>query len=163
MKIFITYAMIAGSFCMMITGCYSKKKAMRQMTKAQAIHPDVVAGFCNNIYAPLDWVKDSVLFTMGNEVTVDSIVLYIDCDTVSPAMPKIVKVPCPAYKQRIDTLLIYKEKQVVNKAALVSLQAAYNELLGKYSSAKLKSKILLWVIIGLVLVMSCSWLMRRFL
>lgn len=163
MKNLITYTAVLLCIATMLLGCYSQQKAKRQLLKAQTKHPNTVAQLCAAVYPPLALVKDSVVYLKG-DIEEEIVYAEVDCDSVHKvlkgASANIVRVPCPPAQNRIDTLLVYKERQVVNKAAVQVLDSKLEETASLLAKKKHENYILLRVAIVLALYTLLRWVLR---
>lgn len=163
MKNIITYTAITLSFSMMLLGCYTEKHAIKQLAKIQAHHPIVVARVCSRNYPLIERIKDSIVYKQGEP---DEEIVYVeaDCDSVINAtnntIIKRIKVPCPTTIVQTDTLLVYKEKQVVNRAKVAVLEQELAELRETHIKTKDQNHILLRVAIILCTYTIIRWVLR---
>ncbi len=163
MKNIITYTAITLSFSMMLLGCYTEKRAAKQLTKVQAHHPIVLARVCSSNYPPIERIKDSIVYKQG-EPYEEIVYVEADCDSVINAtnntIIKCIKVPCPTTIVQTDTLLVYKEKQVVNRAKVDVLEQELAELKETHIKTKDQNHILLRVAIILGVYTIIRWILR---
>lgn len=163
MKNIITYTAIALSFSMMLLGCYTEKRATKQLAKVQAHHPIVVAKVCSSNYPPIERIKDSIVYKQG-EPYEELVYVEADCDSAINAtnntIVKRIKVPCPTTIIQTDTLLVYKEKQVVNRAKVAVLEQELAELKETLIKTKDQNYILLRVAIILCAYTIIRWVLR---
>lgn len=163
MKNIVTYTAIALSFSMMLLGCYTEKHATKQLAKIQAHHPIIVARVCSSNYPPIERIKDSIIYKQG-EPYEEIVYVEADCDSVINAtnstIVKRIKVPCPTTIVQTDTLLVYKEKQVVNHAKVAMLEHELTELKETHIKTKEQNHILLRVAIILGVYTIIRWVLR---
>ncbi len=161
MKNTITYIAITLSFCSMLIGCYSQKKATRQLFKVQAHYPKLTAQLCSNSYPPLVQIKDSIIHLPGR-VKKEKVFVTVDCDSILKSNTKVktVKVPCPPSEYRTDTILVYQERQVVNKAQVAVLEHERNELAKALTKEEQHNYILLRLAIVLAAYTILRWVLR---
>lgn len=163
MRNIITYTAIALSFSMMLLGCYTEKHATKQLAKIQAHHPIVVARVCSRNYPPIERIKDSIVYKQG-EPYEEIVYVEADCDSLlkysDKTIIKRIKVPCPTTIVQTDTLLVYKEKQVVNRAQVAVLEQELAELKETYVKTKDRNHILLRVAIILGVYTIVRWVLR---
>lgn len=102
-----------------LTGCYTEKKAFRQLDKAYNTYPATTAIRCDTWF-PIKWFDSTRIEYIFGDVEYIHDTIVIDCDTVKAANDgtKIVKAPCPPCPQRVDTVITYREKQGESTAAL---------------------------------------------
>lgn len=113
---------------LLLPGCYSQRKAERQVLKAQAHYPEVVANDCGNWYPPKETSVTKTEYKPG--VTVyHSDTVRIDCDSVikNGAGGNVVYLPCPPQSVRVDTFYTSSFTTVENTARVAALQQTYNK------------------------------------
>lgn len=163
MKNIITYTAITLSFSMMLLGCYTERHATKQLAKVQAHHPIVIARICSRNYPPIERIKDSIVYKQG-EPYEEIVYVEADCDSVLSTSDNIIikriKVPCPTTIVQTDTLLVYKEKQVVNRAKVAVLEQELSELKETHIKTKDQNHILLRVAIILGVYTVIRWVLR---
>jgi hypothetical protein len=86
----------------LLAGCYSEKKAVRQVGKAQAYYPSVTADFCARTHPIAEFIRDSFIYLQGEpELIIDTMT---KSDTVehyvTRYITKTVKVTDTVYKSR---------------------------------------------------------------
>lgn len=100
-----------------LSGCYTEKRASIQLAKAQGTYPHVVAAKCSDYYPTKDSIIRETEFIKGETSTVHDSVL-IDCDTVTEVKYKnrIIRVKQPQ-KTRVDTYIkkVYKTVERTDK------------------------------------------------
>lgn len=163
MKNIITYTAITLSFSLMLLGCYTEKYATKQLAKVQTHHPIVVAKVCSSNYPPIERIKDSIIYKQG-EAYEEIVYVEADCDSVLSTSDKItvkrIKIPCPTTIVQTDTLLLYKEKQVVNRAKVAVLEQELAELKETHIKTEEQNHILLRVAIILGAYTIIRWVLR---
>lgn len=163
MKNIITYTAVTLSFSMMLLGCYTERHATKQLAKVQAHHPVVVARVCSSNYPPIEQIKDSIIYKQG-EPYEEIVYVEADCDSVLSTSDKTtvkrLKIPCPTTIVQTDTLLLYKEKQVVNRAKVAVLEQELAELKETHIKTKEQNHILLRVAIILGAYTIIRWVLR---
>lgn len=163
MRNIISYTAIALSFSMMLLGCYTERHAIKQLAKIQAHHPIVLARVCGRNYTPIEQIKDSIIYKQG-EPYEEIVYVEADCDSAINAtnntIIKRIKVPCPTTIIQTDTLLVYKEKQVVNRAKVAMLEQELAELKEIHIKTKDRNHILLRVAIILGAYTIIRWVLR---
>lgn len=107
---------------LLLTACQTERKAVKKIWKLHAAHPAATAVVCAALYPPLEYTRDSMVYKPG--AAADLVYVYADCDTVADKQAGKLKIPCPPARAA-DTIFLYKEKQVVNRAATTAL---YNEI-----------------------------------
>ena len=116
-----------------LTGCYTEKKAGTQIIKAQTHYPDIVASLCGNMYPPLVYTQDSIIYKQGETIVLPGATVTVDCDSYlqtqqGKPLVKYLAVKCPDSKLRIDTFIQKKYTQVENKSKIAGLTAANSKL-----------------------------------
>lgn len=153
------FAVLAALF--ILTGCYGPQKATKQVVKAQANYPEVVAGLCGNFYNPIEWIKDSIVYKQGETVYSHDTV-EVDCDSVMrawnnnsrstsepPVKPPKTKVPCPPCPERVDTFYINKTQVQVNRAKELALEADLKSKIAITEKYRTQRNAFIWICIGL--------------
>lgn len=113
---------------LLLSGCYTQRKAERQLLKAQARYPEIVATDCGNWYPPKELTVTKTEYKPG--VTVyHSDTVTIDCDSVvkNSAGDNVVYLPCPPRTERVDTFYTSSVKTVENTARITALQQLYDK------------------------------------
>lgn len=163
MKNIITSTAIILSFSLMLLGCYTERRATKQLAKVQAHYPIVLARVCSRNYPLIERIKDSIVYKQG-EPYEELVYVEADCDSVINAtnntIIKRIKVPCPTTIFQTDTLLVYKEKQVVNHAKVAVLEQELAELRETHIKIKDQNHILLRVAIILGVYTIIRWVLR---
>lgn len=153
MKNIIITFVILGFF----TGCYSYKKADRHVYKAGRYYPGLTAAYCAERYPPLSFVKDSVIYKPGKN---EQVFVYANCDTIKKTghTSSLIKLACPACV--IDTMYIYREKQVVNKAEIEQLRLVVNDMVIEKAVLQRNNKLLFHCVIILSVYTILRWILR---
>jgi hypothetical protein len=155
---------------LILAGCYTAKKATKQIAKAQAIHPEVVAGACISYYPTKDSIVERKIYLPGKVVTLPGKTITINCDSIVAAAKstpsnstlvssKSVSVPCPPSTHQVDTFYAFKEKYQESSAKLKVVEAMNSVLAAKvvvaqaqfaHSEEKVsrKNKIILYLALG---------------
>lgn len=113
----IFYILIFGS---LLFGCNSYKKATKHLIKATAGNKPAVAAWCGKLFPPVTLVKDSMVYKSG--AVQGRVYVYADCDSFKNIQYGKIKIPCPTVVQ-VDTIVLYKEKHIVNQAKVEKLEA----------------------------------------
>lgn len=111
-----------------LSGCYSQRKAERQVLRAKAGYPEVVATDCGNWYPPKETTVTNTEYKPG--VTVyHTDTVKVDCDSVvkNHAGNAVVYLPCPPQSVRVDTFYSVSVKTVENTARVEALQLTCNK------------------------------------
>jgi hypothetical protein len=113
---------------LVLSGCYTQRKAERQVLKAQARYPEVVANYCGNWYPPKEVTVTKTEYKPGATVY-HSDTVKVDCDSVvkAGAGGNVVYLPCPPRSERVDTFYSTNTKTVENTARITALQQSYNK------------------------------------
>jgi hypothetical protein len=146
-----------------ITGCYTERTATRQVVKAQAVYPAVVAGFCAKLYPPTNSTDTKTEYIKGDTVrTVDTTVVF---DTLTNTVYKYIN----RYYYIHDTAFITKKEVQVNTAAVEALQYKVDDLKDTINSKNvtignlwLAIKILGWVGGILLLYTIARWILKAY-
>lgn len=152
--------------CFGLIGCYTAKKAGKDVDKAQRNHPAVVAGRCAELYPCVINKVDSVVL-VDTFVTVecpDSTVVtevITKNDTIIQVKTKTIKVNVPA---KVQTVYITKEIESTAKLSECEERAKLTQSVltksvnreRKWKNIYLGSSIAL-LIIGLIM----GWLLKR--
>lgn len=139
MKNITTYILISFSFAVMLLGCYSEKRAARQLVKAQTQYPHRVAKHCSRTFPPLAYEKDSFIYLPGDPVVFTDTI--INTDTITRMQWRYIN----KYHYKTDTVYISRQMQVVNKAAEIALSHGNAMLSSQLAAKKAEHHILLWV------------------
>lgn len=119
MKRIITFLVLIFS----LTGCYSARKAARQVIKAQSIFPEMVAENCGLWYPPKEFTRESTRYLRGKDSVIRD-TAYVDCTKPGNIDKKDVLVPCNQ-TIRVDTF----EKEVITKVEnTATIQALNNKI-----------------------------------
>lgn len=161
-NVIVYYTIIICSF-MMILGCYSQKKANKNLYRIQAYYPEVLAKLCSSLYPPISSVKDSFAYVRG---VINSGYVFLDSgyDTVNLTVVgenNIMSTNKP-YSSffRVDTMYIYKTIQVENTALLNKLRFEARSLVIDNAKKDKTNAILLRVSIILMVYTLIRWLLR---
>lgn len=142
---------------LLLASCQAERRAVKKIMKLHAAHPGATATACAGLYPPLAYTRDSIVYKPGAPSKL--VYVYADCDTVTGKQAGKIKVPCPSVRI-VDTIMLYKEKQVVNRAEIEKLTfklASCNE-----SNAILirERTILVWIVIAFVVYTLIKWLLK---
>lgn len=140
-----------------VQGCLTEQQAARRIMRVQALQPSVVAAACGSLYPPLEYRRDSIIYKQGAPAPM--VYVYADCDSIPQPVRKKIKILCPP-SRTVDTLVLYREKQVVNRGAVEALRselAACN--ISRARLAK-ERQILLWLSIVLLLLLVLRRVMK---
>lgn len=148
-----SYIALIPAACL-LCGCYTARKATKQVVKAQAHHPEVVSELCGRLYPPVTMVKDSIVYKEGSIQYLPSDTIAIDCDTVRSQ--SVVRIPCPPCLYRVDSFHHYTERQVENTARLTALQYETRTLQSRYDKLSVKNTLLMWWAIAATALLATS-------
>ena len=109
----------------LLSSCYTEKRARIHVNKAHSVHPVVVAEACASLYP----VKDSIVikkeYIQGKSDTLLQFV-EVNCDSVIhdtiPGNDRIIRMPCPPSIKRVDTFIDHQYHTVENTAKVSELQ-----------------------------------------
>lgn len=126
--------------CLMLaSGCdifsYTARKANKQLTRAQATYPAVVAEGCGNWYPPRTETVTNTHYKQGKDSIVHD-TLKVKCPDDVNGNPQFVYIPVPEYKSRIDTFFSEKVIEKENTAEVKALRAQ----LGTEAAARVKAE-----------------------
>ena len=126
-------------------GCSAERAASRKLLRADRQSKYAVAEWCARLYPPVTLIKDSISYLPGKA---ELVYISVDCDSVSAndKTGRIVTVPCPETRV-VDTVLVYKERQLVNNALVDSLRDELQAQDTKYSKL-VKYRNVLFVLLG---------------
>lgn len=140
------------------SGCLTERKALKRIMKLQAAHPAAVATACAGLYPPLEYTRDSMVYKPGAPSEI--VYVYADCDSAATKGQGVVKIPCPPL-HITDTLVLYKEKQVVNRAAIEALRAEVASCNNIRTRLARDRQIMFWVVSAMVSYTLIRWLIKR--
>jgi len=142
---------------LLLASCQAERKAVRKIMKLHALYPAATAEACAGLYPPLEYTRDSIVYKPG--AVSELVYVYADCDTVADKRAGRLKIPCPPLRVT-DTIFLYKEKQVVNRAQVEKLKEEVNSCNIAYAQRVKERQILLWTTIGLGMI-TLIGLLRR--
>jgi len=134
--------------CLLIVGCYTPKKALKQLNNAFNEHPDVVAKFANEKYP----IKVSKVDTI---VSFDTGYLFVQeyvqkTDTIVDTITKIKYIVKNIDKIKVVTKNVTVTKMVVDTARVAELSYQLNQCNENGVKSKEKSnKSITWLLIFL--------------
>lgn len=152
------HMIIAMVALFMLAGCLTERKALKRIMKMQAAHPAAVATACAGLYPPLEYTRDSMVYKPGARSEI--VYVYADCDSAATKGQGMVKIPCPPLRIT-DTLVLYKEKQVVNRASIEALRAEMATCNNIRTRLARDRQILFWVVSAIILYALIKWLIKR--
>lgn len=144
-----------------LSGCYTQRRAERQVYKAHLRYRQVTAQYCNAVFDPVVHVVDSYIYRPGAAIFHTDTVA-INCDSVvamAPLQP-IVKLPCPPCASRTDTVYRMVRTQVENRARIALLEQERSGLQQELAKSRAKYKMLLWPLTALAVYTLLRWLLR---
>lgn len=169
MKNNLTYLAIAITFCMMLFGCLTEKKAVKQIAKISHKHPEVLANECGKRYPPIDsiWEKETFIegepIVMFDTVTVDcDSALKVKLNNANSTFPTETKIKVPI-RTIVKTDTFYKNKfqQVENTAMIEANRLQINKLENENIELLHARKIWMWIAIGLSVFTVLRWVVKR--
>ncbi|MBZ0097509.1 MAG: hypothetical protein K8F30_00415 [Taibaiella sp.] len=152
------HMIIAMVALLMLPGCLTERKALKRIMKMQAAHPAAVATACAGLYPPLEYTRDSMVYKPGARSEI--VYVYADCDSAATKGQGMVKIPCPPLRIT-DTLVLYKEKQVVNRASIEALRAEMATCNNVRARLARDRQILFWVMSAIILYILIKGLIKR--
>jgi hypothetical protein len=169
------YRLLFLFFVTLFVGCYTAKKATKDVIKAQTIFPKIVRNACANYYPGTDSVSRVIIYKPGRVDTVENFVeidcgnYFIDSDFVHDTVPKIIKAKCPPSTNRIDTFFDRNYHTITDDAqteifrdSIINLQANTAVLLDDLTEYKANYKTaLIWVGLLALLVLILFYLYGR--
>lgn len=156
MKIYTSFLLLS----IFIMGCTSQQRTMRSLTKITARHPHLLSGWCSRLYPPLAFAKDSMVFKPG--ISPGVIYVHADCDSIVHAKGTghaKVQLPCP--QQRVaDTVVLYKERQLVNRAGEDLLTRQVIDLTTENAVLSNRKALYLKFVVVLAIYTLLRWILR---
>lgn len=141
----------------LFASCQTERRLVKKILKIHAAHPAASATACAGLYPPLEYTRDSFVYKPG--APSDLVYVYADCDTVADKREGKLKIPCPPLRIT-DTLLLYKEKQVVNRAEEQRLKEELGVCNKAYARRLAERNIFLWCLLGLAVYTLLRWLLK---
>ena len=114
----------------LLSGCYTAKRATFHVVKAQGSYPAVVAEKCASFYPTKDSISIVEKLVKGKTDTLFEEVI-VDCDTVVQTKyrkGRVVTKFVPKYIKHNDTIYKTKTKVVESTAKIKSMQSKLDEL-----------------------------------
>ncbi|MBW7913321.1 MAG: hypothetical protein H3C54_06405 [Taibaiella sp.] len=142
---------------LLLVSCRAERNAVKKIMKLHAAYPGATAAACAGLYPPVEYTHDSVVYKPGAPSQL--VYVYADCDTVMGKQAGRIKIPCPPV-HITDTILLYKEKQVVNRADVERLKEEVNKCQVAYAKRLKERQILLWTTIALGMITAIRLLKR---
>ena len=140
-----------------LSGCLTERKATRKLMKINAVQPRVVANACSRLFPPVAYTRDSIVYKPGLPTGVAYV--YADCDSAGKGIAEKIKIPCPPLRIT-DTLILYKESQVVNRAAEDALREDLDACNLSKAEVIKERQILFWGLTALLFFMLIRWIIR---
>ena len=117
----------------LISSCYSHKRALKNVIKADVTYPDVVSGYCGAKFPPKVSTSTITKTIQGKDKT-DTFTVY---DTLIDLQTKYIN------HYRIDSIIVQQVDTFVNNAEVKHWQAMYDgkvkELIAEKESSDKKS------------------------
>jgi uncharacterized protein YceK len=161
---FLCLVLILLAIMLVFSGCYSHKIAKRQIIRAQAEYPNVLASACGSFYTPSPSVRDSYIYKQGEVEYLPADTVWADCDTVvvNTIGKKLVALPCPPASLRMDTLYISRVIERENKAQIITLQNQLTEQQLLTARKDTLLKIVCWIVAILSAYTLARFIIKRF-
>lgn len=142
---------------LVLASCQTERAAVKKILKLHAVHPAATAEACAGLYPPLEYTRDSIVYKPG--ALSELVYVYADCDTVTDKRAGKLKIPCPPVRVA-DTIFLYKEKQVVNRAEVEKLKEQINTCNIANAQTMKERQILFWttIVLGVLILFG---LLRR--
>lgn len=110
---------------LLVSSCYTPRKAERQVIKAKAHYPEMIAGACADWYPSLDSTGTSTEIKPGVELPPVINQVQVNCDSMLKAGIANATIPCPPCKQKApDTVEKKSHTTIVNRARETELELA---------------------------------------
>ena len=106
---------LAPTLLILLSSCYSHKKALRQVIKADVSYPDVVSGYCGSKFPP-KVSTNTITKTIQGKDNTDTFTVY---DTLIDLQTKYIN------HYRVDTVIVHQTDTVVNSAEVEHWKAMY--------------------------------------
>lgn len=142
---------------LMLTSCQTERGAVKKILKLHAVQPAATAEACAGLYPPLEYTRDSIVYKPG--AVSELVYVYADCDTVTDKRAGKLKIPCPPMRVT-DTIFLYKEKQVVNRAEVEKLTMNITDCNEANAVLTKEKSILIWVALIFVAYTLLRWVLR---
>lgn len=130
------YSVIISLF--ILSGCYSAKKATKDVIRARTYYPEVVLNFCSQIDPIVPSTHTEIRYLPGQDSLIFDTVT-VDCEEVINEIEKIVKVPVIKNHFRVDTFLKRQTDTFVDSRKVNALTIENGDL--ERNVAVLSSKI----------------------
>lgn len=149
----------------MIAGCYTERRATKQVLKAENHYPEVLASICGNHFPPVEG-KDSIrVYIPGKVIEGKPKYITVDCDSLKKSESKGKgKFPCPPCDSiKVDTIIIKITYTVVNKAKEVAQAKEIDKLHMQLTATEIrrdtwrKVALIGWGIIALFIIIKWGW------
>lgn len=143
-------------------GCYTEKKATRQLIKIGYYYPKSIATYCNRHFPVVEYVRDSVVFLKGN-ITKKPVFIEVDCDTLMPEnnVAGSEKMALRTFiNHQVDTILVYKDRKVRDYSETIILQGEIKELTIEVAKKRNSLDILTKALIVLSVYTIVRWILR---
>lgn len=155
---------MALSLLVVLCGCYTEKRAAKDVVRAHVEYPNITAGYCGKWYPIRIYDSTRIEYRPGDVKYIPGDTVVVDCDT---AKTKIVKVPCPPQIVRVDTLYFSSDKQAENTAVSDTYKLAYerereasNAKDAVIAKQKKANDIAIWALIILGVYTIGRWVLR---
>lgn len=146
-------AALAMFALLLMSSCYGPKKARKQVVRAQATYPAVLAQICADTY-PVRVVDSTRTEYLPGQIVTKIDTVEADCPPDANGEVKTVRIPCPPSTNRVDTFVSVQFRQVENTAKIVALEAERDAAVADAASEKSRGDRLekgrnTWRLIGL--------------
>lgn len=142
---------------LLLVSCRAERNAVKKIMKLHAAYPGATAAACAGLYPPVEYTHDSVVYKPGAPSQL--VYVFADCDTVMGKQAGKIKIPCPPV-HITDTILLYKEKQVVNRADAERLKGELASCTKQYLLTSAERQMFLWGLVILSTYTILRWLLR---
>lgn len=145
----------------LLASCNTEKQVAGKLYKLYVKNEVAVARLCADLYPPIEKVVDTVIYKKGIPMSTAPTFRVIDCDSVIRKTKKRhVSISIPGNTIVTDTVVVYKERQLVNNAKLIEYEAQYKELDNELVKCRIQKKWLLNVLAILCIYTLARWLLR---
>ena len=144
-----------------LLSCNAEKYATKKLYKIYSKNGLAVAKLCADTYHPLEKSIDTVIYKKGVPVWNVPEVRIVDCDSIikNKQNPN-VKISLPAKAVITDTIIVYKERYLVNKAKLLKQEVQYKELNNEFVKCRTQRNWLWKVLLIVSIYTLLRWMLR---
>jgi hypothetical protein len=162
--IIIYIVAMALSFVLMMS-CNTLKQDQKNLVHIVIHNPILLDKWCSSNYKTKDSISTVIKYLPGSVITKEGNTIYVDCDTIHDTLLRKVKITCPVYKVKTDTIIserlsfndnpstlstieiLTKENKLMAEDLLIVTNDK-NRLTLKLNSVLIK----LWSVIGLAII-----------